>query len=115
MDWKLFGSRIQESEDGQFAWSQWLEDSKSGDMSRISGRAYLEGNMLTLGRWKVRASSEFSNLSEVSEYLDTLPQWDRTTYFEVVHDIGGIEQRSCKTGEPVTYEEAYLGEATKQK
>lgn len=97
--WRLREFVVGQAEDGSWHWMYWVDP---GDgLSRIYGRARLEEeqNVLVMSPWKVRDSSCYKNLDEVEKYLETLPQWDKTTYYVEVTSFGSVYLRVCKTGE----------------
>jgi len=106
--WRLGEFVIEQYEDGMFGWCQYgkfYPDKEEVDI--LWGKAFIEEdcNVLLLTPWKVHdTSDQFKTLDEVSQFLNTLPQWDKTIYFLKRGDIGHTGLVVCNTLDPASNE-----------
>ena len=94
-NWRLGEYVITEFEDGELWWATWLEY-LDHSLSRMSGKAFEDHDTLLMTPWKVEIPEE-RNWEEVEKRLESLPKWDRTTYWVKLADIGMSGLMDCKT------------------
>ena len=98
---------------GEIDW-EYCKEEPSGELSQIAGDACIEYcDVLLMSAWKVGIRSGWKSLDEYREWRDSLPLWDKTTYFLKMVDtfprlpsISHTGLTNCQTLEPAPVEVA---------
>ncbi len=98
---------------GEIDW-EYCKEEPSGELSQIAGDACIEDcDVLLMSAWKVGIRSGWKSLDEYREWRDSLPLWDKTTYFLKMVDtfprlpsISHTGLTNCQTLEPAPVEVA---------
>lgn len=98
-NWRLGDYVIHEFKDGELRWGTWMDEDPPG-LSFFTGWARVDQDTLVMSSWKVRTAAKEKNWEEVKETFESLPQWDRTTYWVKLADIGMSGLMDCQTLEP---------------
>jgi len=89
---------------GEIDWEYCLEED-DGPLSVFAGWALVRGDVLLMSPWKICDKAEWQTLDEFRKWRDSLPMWDKTTYFVKMVDMGGTKLMDCKTLLPASEEE----------
>ena len=103
-NWRLGEYVIHEYKDGELRWGTWMDEDPPG-LSFFTGKTFEACDTLVMSSWKVRMAAQEKNWEEVEKVKESLPKWDRTTYWVKLADIGMSGLMDCKSLQPASEEE----------